>query len=183
VGRLVRFLTDPEIGARLLRDGSPDDETLADVVRQHWVSFIRPVLVALAGVACWASVPFTSVKAGWFPILLGLALLAWATSMALRRNIDRFVITSERVFRVHGVLNRREAEMPLGRILDTTVYKPLLGRMLNYGHFTFESAAQDQGLKEIRYVRDIDRRRLTIQQVTRNAGLRGRHRAQGQPYR
>ena len=93
--------------------------------------------------------------------------------LALRRNIDRFVITSDRVFRVHGLLNRSEAEMPLGRILDTTVYKPLLGRLLNYGHFTFESAAQDQGLQEIRYVRDIDERDLTIQRVTRDAGLRG----------
>ena len=67
--------------------------------------------------------------------------------------------------------------MPLGRILDTTVYKPLLDRLLNFGHFTFESAAQDQGLKEIRHVRNIDERRLTIQRVTRNAGLRGSNKA------
>ena len=178
MGRLVRFLTDPEIGSRLLRDGSPDDETLADVVRQHWVSYMRPALVALLGVACWLTVPFSPVKIGWFPILLGLALLLWGGFMALQRNIDRFVITSSRVFRVHGLLNRSEAEMPLGRILDTTVYKPLHGRLLNFGHFTFESAAQDQGLKEIRYVRNIDDRRLTIQRVTRDAGLRGRHRSQ-----
>jgi hypothetical protein len=174
VGRLIRFLTDPEIGARLLRDGSPDDETLADVVRQHWVSYTKPLLVALLGIAAWLTVPFTPVKMGWFPILLGLGLLVWGAVMALQRNIDRFVITSDRVFRVHGLLNRSEAEMPLGRILDTTVYKPMQGRLLNFGHFTFESAAQDQGLKEIRYVRDIDDRRLTIQRVTRNAGLRGR---------
>lgn len=174
MGRLVRFLTDPEIGDRLLRDGDPDDETLADVVHQHWVSYTRPVLIGLAGLGVWVLVPFTPVRIGWFPILLGVALLCWAVFMGLQRNIDRFVITSDRVFRVHGLLNRSEAEMPLTRILDTTVYKPLLGRLLNYGHFTFESAAQDQGLKEIRYVRNIDERRLLIQRVTRNAGLRGR---------
>ena len=67
--------------------------------------------------------------------------------------------------------------MPLGRILDITVQQPLHGRLLGFGHFTFESAAQDQGLKEIRYVRDIDDRRLTIQRVTRDAGLRGKSRA------
>jgi membrane protein YdbS with pleckstrin-like domain len=177
VGRLVRFLTDPRIGDRLLRDGSPEDETLADVVHQHWVSYTKPVLVGVLGVAAWLSVPFTPVKIGWFPILLGLALLLVAVFMALQRNIDRFVITSDRVFRVHGLLNRSEAEMPLGRILDTTVYKPIIGRILNFGHFTFESAAQDQGLKEIRYVHDIDERRLTIQRVTRDAGLRGRPKA------
>jgi hypothetical protein len=177
VGRLVRFLTDPEIPARLLRDGSPDDETLVDVVRQHWVSYTKAALLVLLGIAVWLTVPFTKVTFGWFPILLGAGLLVWAGVMALQRNIDRFVITSSRVFRVHGLLNRSEAEMPLGRILDTTVYKPMQGRLLNYGHFTFESAAQDQGLKEIRYVRDIDDRRLTIQRVTRDAGLRGGRKA------
>ena len=30
--------------------------------------------------------------------------------------------------------------------------------MLNYGHFVFESAAQVQGLNEIRYVASIDER-------------------------
>jgi hypothetical protein len=174
VGRLTRFLTDPQIGERLLRDGSPDDETLADVVHQHWVSYTKPVLLGLLGVGTWLTVPFTPVRIGWFPILLGVALLCWAVFMGLQRNIDRFVITSDRVFRVHGLFNRSEAEMPLTRILDTTVYKPLQGRVLNYGHFTFESAAQDQGLKEIRYVRNIDERRLLIQRVTRDAGLRGR---------
>jgi membrane protein YdbS with pleckstrin-like domain len=179
VGRLVRFLTDPEISARLLRDGDPDDETLVDVVRQHWVAYFRAGLVALLGLAVWLAVPFSPVKLGWFPILLGLGLLLWAGFIALRHNIDRFVITSDRVFRVHGLLNRSEAEMPLGRILDTTVYKPFLGRILNYGHFTFESAAQDQGLKRIRFVRNIDQRRLTIQRVTRDAGLRGRSKKVG----
>ena len=48
---LVRFLTDPEISERLLRDGDPDDETLVDVVHQHWVAYVRPGLVALLGVA------------------------------------------------------------------------------------------------------------------------------------
>ncbi len=174
MGRLVRFLTDPEVGARLLRDGSPDDETLVDEVRQHWVAYVKPVLVAVLGLMAWLIVPFAKAEVGWFPILLGAVLLAWAGVMALRHNIDRFVVTSERVFRVHGLLNRTEAEMPLTRILDTTVYKPLSGRLLNFGHFTFESAAQDQGLRDIRYVRDIDRRRLKIQEVTRDAGLRSR---------
>jgi hypothetical protein len=174
VGRLVRFLTDPQIGDRLLRDGSPEDETLADVVHQHWIAYVRACLVGLLGIAAWLSVPFTPVRLGWFPILLGAALMCCAAFMGLQRNIDRFVITSDRVFRVHGLLNRSEAEMPLTRILDTTVYKPLQGRLLNYGHFTFESAAQDQGLKQIRFVRNIDERRLLIQRVTRDAGLRGR---------
>ena len=70
----------------------------------------------------------------------------------LREHRDRFVITNMRVFRVHGVLSSNLATMPLSRILDITVKKPLQGRLLGYGHFVFESAAQEQGLRDIRYV-------------------------------
>jgi len=71
------------------------------------------------------------------------------------------------------VLARSLATMPLGRILDITVLKPMSGRILGYGHFTFESAAQDQGLREIRFVGDPDQRDLSIQRVVQRAGLRG----------
>jgi membrane protein YdbS with pleckstrin-like domain len=168
---MVRWLTDPSIGERLLRD---EDEVVVDDVRKHWVCYLVPVLLGLAGLLCWASVPFSSVRAGWLPMLAGLALVLWGAFRALQRNIDRFVITNQRVFRVHGLLNRREATMPLGRILDITVYKPLQGRLLNFGHFTFESAAQDQGLRDIRYVHRPDERNLVIQRVVTRAGLRSR---------
>ena len=79
-----------------------------------------------------------------------------------------------RVFRLHGVLSQRLATMPLHRILDITVYKPLQGRLLSFGHFTFESAAQDQGLRDIRYVHRPDERNLVIQRVVTRAGLRSR---------
>ena len=86
--------------------------------------------------------------------------------------MDRFVITNMRVFRVRGVFSRRLATMPISRILDITVEKPLLGRVLGYGHFVFESAAQEQGLKDIRYVGSADQRDLTIQRVVQRSGLR-----------
>ena len=40
--------------------------------------------------------------------------------------------------------------------------------------FVFESAAQDQGLKRIQFVPDIEHRDLTIQRVIQRAGLRAR---------
>ena len=91
---------------------------------------------------------------------------------ALASHVDRFVITNMRVFRVHGTLNTQRASVPLGRILDITVKKPLLGRLLNYGHFVFESAAQVQGISEIRFVADIDGRDVLLQDTMQRAGLR-----------
>ena len=48
-----------------------------------------------------------------------------------------------------------------------------LGRLLGFGHLTFESAAQDQGLRDIRYVARADERDLKIQRVVQVVGLRG----------
>ncbi len=117
--------------------------------------------------------PFTSVQLGGLD-LIGLGLMrSFGGLRALQRNIDRFVVTNQRVFRVHGLFNRKEATMPLSRILDITVDKPIQGRILSFGHFTFESAAQEQGLRDIKYVGRPDERNLTIQRVVTRAGLRG----------
>ena len=72
--------------------------------------------------------------------------------------MDRFVITNMRAFRVHGLFSRHRATTPMTRILDITVDKSPMGRIFNYGHFIFESAAQDQGLRDIDYVGRPDER-------------------------
>ncbi|MGH3705745.1 MAG: PH domain-containing protein, partial [Agromyces sp.] len=82
-------------------------------------------------------------------------------------------------FRVHGILSQRIATMPISRILDISVHTPLIGRVFGYGHFVFESAAQDQGLREIRFVGSPDERGATIQRVIQRSGLRGPARQMG----
>ncbi|MFC7505290.1 PH domain-containing protein, partial [Nocardioides sp. GCM10030258] len=106
-------------------------------------------------------------------IIVAAGLLLHASWGGLAVLRDRFVITNMRVFRVHGVLSQSLATMPLSRILDISVKKPLHGRILGFGHFCFESAAQEQGLRDIRYVGRPDDRDLAIQRVVQRAGLRG----------
>ena len=101
----------------------------------------------------------------WLFIIIGGALGGQALWRILEEYRDRFVITNQRVFRVHGVLATARASIPLVRILDITVKKSVIGRWLNYGHFVFESAAQVQGLNEIRYVKDIDKREDVLRMV------------------
>ncbi len=167
---LPRFLTDPDIGRHLLRE---EGEVIVDEVRKHWVVYVVPVLAAVVGAALLVGSTLVDADVSLLPLVLGLGVLGWAGWRALAANLDVFVITNMRVFRVKGVLARSLATMPLGRILDITVIKPMSGRILGYGHFTFESAAQDQGLREIRFVGDPDRRDLAIQRVVQRAGLRG----------
>ena len=167
---LPQFLTDPQIGRHLLRD---EGEVIVDEVGKHWVVYVLPALVAVVGFGFLISSATWSLDWAWLPMVLGTVLLVWAGWKALSANLDRFVITNMRVFRVNGVLARSLATMPLGRILDITVVKPMTGRILGYGHFTFESAAQDQGLRDIRFVGRPDERDLSIQRVVQRSGLRG----------
>jgi uncharacterized membrane protein YdbT with pleckstrin-like domain len=158
------------VGRHLLRE---EGEVVVDEVRKHPVAYTRAALEGCVALALLLVVPFTPVDLGWLPMVAALAVGAHAAWLALQVRADVFVITNMRVFRLHGVLTRQLATMPLTRILDITVAKPLLGRVVGFGHFVFESAAQEQGLREIRYVARPDERDLAIQRVVQRTGLRG----------
>jgi hypothetical protein len=166
----VAWIGDPQIRKHLLRE---EGEVVVDEVRHHWFAYLRPAAEALLAAALLVGSPFVHVDVAWLFLLVAFGLLLHAGWGALREHRDRFVITNMRVFRVHGVLSQHLATMPLSRILDISVKKPLHGRVLGFGHFCFESAAQEQGLRDIRYVGRPDERDLAIQRVVQRAGLRG----------
>jgi uncharacterized membrane protein YdbT with pleckstrin-like domain len=161
---------DPNIRKHLLRD---EGEVIVDEVHHHWIVYVLPVVEALVGLLLLISVWYVDVDLGWVPFLLALVIWLHAGWRALASHRDRFVVTNMRVFRVNGVLSQKLATVPLSRILDITVAKPLHGRLLGFGHFVFESAAQEQGLRDIRYVGRPDERDLSIQRVVQRSGLRG----------
>jgi len=161
---------DPNIAKHLLRE---EGEVIVDEVHKHWVVYIVPALEVVAAIGVFYLFLISPVDLAWLPFLLTFVILGHAAYKALEQHMDRFVITNIRVFRVRGVLAQKLATMPLGRILDITVEKPLTGRLVDYGHFVFESAAQEQGLRDIRFVGHPYDRDLTIQRVVQRAGLRG----------
>lgn len=167
--RLARRLTDPDIRRHLLRD---EGEVIVDEVSHHWIVYTLPVLETVGAVALLLAAPFVPLEIAWVPIVLALGVVLHAVWQGLTEHMDRFVITNMRVYRVKGVLSQQVATMPLSRILDITVTKPLHGRIFGFGHFVFESAAQEQGLRDIRYVARPDERDLAIQRVVARAGLR-----------
>ena len=154
--RLERLRHD-RVRRRLLKD---DDsaEVIIDEVHHHWVVYLLSMLeIALALVVFWVML-VSSAQVGWLYLLVMFGLAGHAAWTSLVQFMDVFVITDMRVFRVTGVFTTKYASTPLSRILDITVDQPTLGLLLRYGHFTFESAAQEQGLLDIRYVgRPLDR--------------------------
>ena len=160
---------DPRIEKHLITD---QGEHVVDEVRKHWAASVSAVLELFGGIVVLLLSFFVPAQAWWVPALLGAAVTGHAIWRYFEQHTDRFVITNMRVFRVHGILSQRIATMPLARILDISVYKPVVGRVFGYGHFVFESAAQDQGFREIRWVSRPDDRDLTIQRVIQRTGLR-----------
>jgi uncharacterized membrane protein YdbT with pleckstrin-like domain len=164
-----RTLGDPRIVKHLLAD---EGEVVVDEVRHHWVVYVLPVLECVLALILLVVMLGASIDAFWVPFAVAMVLFGHAGWQALEQHMDRFVITNMRVFRVSGVLTKKVATTPIMRILDITVDKPFIGRILGFGHFIFESAAQEQGLRDIKFVGRPDQRDLTIQRLLQRSGLR-----------
>jgi Bacterial PH domain len=114
------------------------------------ILYTVPALIALVGLVLLFYVPLDSILS----LVLVLGVLGYAGYRYLEISRDRFVVTDSRVFRVWGVLTLNEAEMEIVRVLDITVERPWYLRPFSTGHIVLENAAQEQGLREIRFVPD-----------------------------
>lgn len=125
--------------------------------RRHWAALVRPgvrgVPVLLLGVWLLAIDPDNR-----FTLLLGLVVALGALGyLGLAVGewwIRHFLVTKRRVLLTSGVVVRKVAVMPLRRITDLTYQETLVGQVLGYGGFRFESAGQDQALSQITYLPD-----------------------------
>lgn len=73
-------------------------------------------------------------------LLLVALVLAWAFLDWLCR---RYVLTDRRAIVIFGVLHQRMAELPLDRVQNVGVSKPLIPRLLGLGHVGLASAGTD----------------------------------------
>jgi uncharacterized membrane protein YdbT with pleckstrin-like domain len=144
---------DPKVD-RYVLDKAGERKVLE--VHKHWVVLIYPALRVLIALVIFTLTVTTNGPVAYVIFALAAALAGQALWKLIEEYRDRFVITNQRVFRVHGTFSTSRASVPLSRILDITVKKPLIGHWFGYGHFVFESAAQVQGLNEIKYVGRID---------------------------
>lgn len=158
VPKLRRRLSHPDPDRRLL-----PDETVMDEVGHHWIAYTWPVLVLVAAAALAVLSLFVApVDALWAPLLVSLLVAMYGTDRFLRVRLERFLITDSRVVRLSGVYSRKAAWMPLVRVLDITVDRPFWQRPLGCGHLVLENAAQEQGLRAIRYIARPGERALLI---------------------
>jgi uncharacterized membrane protein YdbT with pleckstrin-like domain len=101
--------------------------------RRHGVILVRPLTRALALAVLGA----TGFAIGWPVSLAGLVLLIVAAMVALvavwRWDRTRVVVTTEKLFIVHGVLRKQAAAVRLAKVGTVELDQSLVGRMLGYG--------------------------------------------------
>lgn len=125
-------------------------------VHKHQVVYVVPIAEIIFAAFLFLYVLVEATDALGVVTVVCLLLAGHGGYAILRESRDVFVLTVERVFRVSGVIAQQKATAPVARLLDITVDKPLVGRILGYGHLILETAAQEQGLRVLRYVPNPD---------------------------
>ncbi|KQX61694.1 PH domain-containing protein [Angustibacter sp. Root456] len=124
--------------------------------RRHWAMIAEPVASSVLAVllAGWGVVQVGDA----FPFLVNVITLA-AVAVLLRMlwrlyeyRRDWFVVTDERLLLTYGIITRRVAIMPLTKVTDMSYNVSVLGRLLGYGEFVFESAGQEQALHSVSFL-------------------------------
>jgi uncharacterized membrane protein YdbT with pleckstrin-like domain len=101
--------------------------------RRHVVvlagSFVRALGLAVVGIGCMAI--------GWPASIAGVLLQVGGAGIAHRAvgkwERTRVILTTEKLFVVHGTLHRRAAAVRLSRLGAVEIEQSLVGRLLGYG--------------------------------------------------
>jgi uncharacterized membrane protein YdbT with pleckstrin-like domain len=101
--------------------------------RRHVIVLAAPLLramgLAVLGIGC--------MVIGWPASILGVLLQTLAAAVVLRAvwawESTRVVLTTEKLFVVHGTLRRRTAAVRLSRLGAVEIEQGLIGRLLGYG--------------------------------------------------
>jgi hypothetical protein len=125
--------------------------------RLHWIQIVGPwslVVASMLAVAILDSrLPRNrDPRVGDVFALAIAAVVARALWKTYEWYREWFVGTDRRLMLTMGVLTRRVAMIPLGKVTDMSYVRSPLGQLLGYGSFVLESAGQDQAFRVVEYV-------------------------------
>jgi len=127
--------------------------------RLHWIVPLRTMVraagaMSLAGLGLMV-LSFLTPGVFLLQAVLFLLTLAHTTYLfysVLAWRADHIMVTDSRIIRVSGLITHTVDAMRLSKITDTTLTRPFLGRILDYGTIRIESSGQRQSLERIDYV-------------------------------
>ena len=138
--------------------------------RLHWVLFVKPALVVLAGVILMVLLRQVQ-DPPWlwiFGAAVALIGLVWAFVHYVEVMTSEFAVTTSRLILKVGLISRYTTELLLAKVESIGVQQGLIGRVLNYGDLTVTGTG---GAREVfRRVRDPIGFRNHVQQASLGAG-------------
>jgi uncharacterized membrane protein YdbT with pleckstrin-like domain len=138
--------------------------------RLHWVLFVKPALVVLAGVILMVLLRQVQ-DPPWlwiFGAAVALIGLVWAFVHYIEVMTSEFAVTTSRLILKVGLISRYTTELLLAKVESIGVQQGLIGRLLNYGDLTVTGTG---GAREVfRRVRDPIGFRNHVQQASLGAG-------------
>ncbi|HEX9749360.1 MAG TPA: PH domain-containing protein [Methylomirabilota bacterium] len=141
--------------------------------RLHWVLFVKPGLLLLAGVVLMVLLRQVQ-DPPWlwiFGAAVALIGLAWAFVHYVEVMTSEFAVTTSRLIFKVGLISRYTTELLLAKVESIGVQQGLMGRLLNYGDLTVTGTG---GAREVfRRVRDPIGFRNHVQQASIGAGSTG----------
>ena len=134
--------------------------------RQHPFVLVRAaldtaMLVLPLAIAAWgiAGIELLRGPVGTWLLRIGFlvmfALLVRLAWRVLEWELERIVVTDEKVIHLSGVLGRRIASTPLAKVSEFTVRQPLLGRVFDYGSLVVDvPGGRDDALHGLAHLPD-----------------------------
>ena len=120
----------------------------------QWVHFWFYLFCVILAAGCIAGVPFTG---GLSAIGLVVPLVMWIARWWVTRT-THYELTSQRLRKTSGILNRTVDELELFRVKDYSMEQPFLLRMLGLGNLTLvtsDATTPTVSLKAIQSVQDV----------------------------
>ncbi len=136
------------------------DERVVYRARLHWITFGRPVVVLLVGLALLFLLGADARPVGGAVVLVGLLLLV---PPFVTYRTTEFGVTNKRVVIKTGFVRRHTLELLLRQVEAISVDQSLTGRLLGFGSLTLTGTG---GVREVfhRVVSPLEfRRRIQAQ--------------------
>ena len=125
------------------------DEQIVYEGRQHWLAplgdSLRPIVLVLVGLLVLVVLlvnklggPVLIVPA--VPLVVGII---WIAIVVLTWRAEEYIITTRRVLKVEGLLDKKSGDSSLDKINDAVLTQGLMARMLGYGDLVILTANDD----------------------------------------
>jgi uncharacterized membrane protein YdbT with pleckstrin-like domain len=125
------------------------DERILYEGRQHWLAPVSDSLKAIVLVLVGLLLLIVEAHFGWTGLLLlvpGVVLLvgiAWIAIVYLTWRAEEYIITTRRVLKVEGLLDKKSGDSSLDKINDAVLKQGLLARILHYGDLEILTANEE----------------------------------------